>query len=505
MNETMAAPPELDDFGIEQAYRSEVCSETFVYRDAISAVTFAMDFTRVLPANQAQDYAGRLSAFLRTSPSDEQILHYAASVADTAKQAGLADLFRRNEERLFGPVFAGFSDAIDQARSDGWRTVVFIAHRPYFVILREAIYLRRNGFAVFLVTMQGIPDALRRPFTDHFDGVLELRSGIQVLKSLIGHLKPDVFHVQCWMLNYWLGRMVIEHKGDAAVVCEFYDVTSIYAERENLCLAWPSGKIDLDLAMEKYLLEHADGIVHRFPENSVRLWAERQGVMPPNIEMQNYVCPEFAVYDGPRSPRDDGALRLVYGGGLIPQDGNHPPALFPEAHQPYTFRTIVDQNLALDVFHEPNRLKIGQDPLMEPYVQLAGRNPRFRLLDGLPPDRVQPVFNTYDFGLILCHMDPAELRVRDELMGGVVGTKLFTYLEAGLPVVVNAEYREMARIVTENGLGLAVSSSEIGHLETLLRRFDRKAALLNIRRFTEEHCMPRQIMRLIGLYDQISR
>ena len=131
-----------------------------------------------------------------------------------------------------------------------------------------------------------------------------------------------------------------------------------------------------------------------------------------------------------------------------------------------------------------------------------GRNyPRMRVLDGVPPDQLSETLAPYDFGILVMVFDDSVLRIGHGQRTGVVANKIFSYLEAGLPVIVSAEYEEMARIVREHGLGLAVASDELPALGSILEEFDYATAAANVRRYNETHGMAQEIGRLIALYD----
>lgn len=485
-------------------YHRLVAGDLDVPCDPEVALAFTDDFAQLLPPEDATAVRRSLEELLAGNPDSRTIATFLCGLGGRAKAMDLTELFFRSDPRSPRRHCGDFIDAVNDD-GDGRRRAVFVATLPYFVILRESLYLRRNGWRTYLVSMLDLPSDLKALFERHFDGIVDGCNSGRLVRGIVRQLTPDLFHVQCWMRAYALGGLVLGNRGATPTVCEFYDVTSIYGERDVLAGLWGAEAVDFDLAMERHVLHAADGVVHRFPPAIVERWRARQGAMPPDVEMQAYPCEEFVAYDDDKPSRRDGRIRLVYAGGLVPQDEHHPPSLFPEASQPQTFRSLCEQGFALDVLHNPHRPPQPGDPVFAPFFAIAAEHPHFRLRPGVPIDQLAGATAQADYGLILCDMDLSNVVVGRETMEGGVGTKLFAYLEAGLPVLVNAEYTEMARIVTEHGIGLPVHSREIGTLARTLEGFDYDTATANVRRFNREHGMHREICRLMALYDQITQ
>jgi len=467
------APPPLSPTDIERVYDAYFASDDALpHCDAQMARAFVADVAAASPPAQKATIERSLVPLMENEAAAAERKAALLSLARIARDAGFAGAFAGHDARVIaGPLHPFIEEA--NGGADGARTVMFVAMMPYFVILREAIALRRRGYRAFLLSVSPLPAHLRRLFEDHFDGLADTQQSLRLMRTLLGRLHPDVFHVQCWMWTYVLGRLAIENRGRAAVVCEFYDITSLYAARADLCLKWPAAMVDFDIAMERTILQGADGIVTRFPEEVCEELAAEHGVEPPPaIEMQAWPCEPFAPADAdaPAPTRQDGPLRLVYAGGLVPADAEHPPELFPEVGMPRAFASLLGQGLAIDVLSNPQTPIDPDDPQYGAFAALARDHDTFRM--------------------------------RDIQRRNVMATKVFAYIEAGLPVIVNAEYERMAALVEQNGLGLALHSSEIANAVPRLAAFDTAQVRANLRRFNAAHAMDREIGALIDLYER---
>ena len=494
-------PPPLNPSDVERVYRAHFDNDDRLpYCDTELARAFVADLaSRVDPAagRVLRDTLGPFVAGDADADQRRAVLH---RLARAAFDKGSADVFARHDLRIADGPLADFISSVNSR--DGNRTVVFVAMMPYFVILREAIALRRRGYRAHLLSLSPLPAGLSELFGKHFDAVADTQQSPRLLRAVLSRLQADVLHVQCWMWTYILGRLAIEQRGRAAVICEFYDITSVYADRAALSLKWQPALVDVDVAMEAYVLNHADGIVSRLSAEALDFWVAEHRISPPPIlEMQAWPTAEFMPAAEMPRQEPDGPPRLVYAGGLIPVDADHPPELFPEVGMPKAFDALLRGGARIDVYSNPQTAVDPNDPAYGAYARLAREFETFRILPGVPPDALSRTIGGYDFGLLLFDFDQERSRMRDVQRRGVVATKIFAYLEAGLPIIVNAEYEHMARIAVDNGVGLAVASADIPGLTARLATFDHAAARAAVGRFNARNGMDQHIGGLTRLYD----
>lgn len=445
-----------------------------------------------------------LPAFRSGTTPPQALGSLLAQVAGMARQGGLETPFAAHDRSVVEGALKPFVEAVND-REAGRRSVLFVVTTPYFVILREAMYLRQNGHRVYLLSLSPLPGNLQALFAAHFDAVADVRNSFRMLRSALQALRPDVVHVQCWMWMYVLGRLAIESCPDSAVVCEFYDATSLFAPPEDMAARWNRRLIDLDIDLERFILKRADAVVSRYAPDIGAAWGAQLGIDAFRyMEFQPYPCREFTHYATARTGAD-GPVRLVHAGSFVPPDGNHPPALYPEISMPRVFRSLLEQGFAIDTYSVPNFDLDKLGPEFAPYRQLAAEFETFRLLPGIPPDRFAEAIAGYDYGILLFDYDPRTTRIGPLWMRGVMPTRFFSYLEAGVPGIVIGEYENMAGFLEENGLGFGVPSRDLPDLARIVAAKDRGALAANIRAYNEAHGMHREIHRLIALYDEICR
>lgn len=95
------------------------------------------------------------------------------------------------------------------------------------------------------------------------------------------------------------------------------------------------------------------------------------------------------------------------------------------------------------------------------------------------------------------------LRVRPDHLKGILPSKFFTFMEAGIPVIVSQELEYVANLVREHGLGIVITQQDIDSLSALLKMADRTALQKNIHHYRQEHCMDHHIQKLENFYAKV--
>jgi len=423
----------------------------------------------------------------------------AARIGGPLDQSFMERFFARLCRDLNEPAAEGFARLVNAAgtRAGGPGSVVMVANTCYNVIWREAWALRRRGFRVFLICLNAIPEDRIASFSEAFDNVFHGCDNYLLLDLILSRLDADIIHVQCRMWEYVMARFVLERKRRARVICEFYDITGIVSKREAYYRHWLPAAVDLELDCERMIFRESDGIVHRFPTDLIAEHAATYGRVPPQIEMQQYPLAPLIQSRAPAS-QESGRIRCVYIGGVVPRNDRHRPEFYPNWGAPAAWEVLLEAGISVAIYYTP----YGQSdmPGFEFLVDMQKRYPHFEIKPTLPANELAAGIADYDFGLIVNDLDMANTLCRPELYKGGVGTKLFHYLEAGLPILINSEYEYATSIIEENGMGLSVSSEALDTLPEKIARADRFAMRENVARFSAANHMDLKISNLIDLY-----
>ena len=132
---------------------------------------------------------------------------------------------------------------------------------------------------------------------------------------------------------------------------------------------------------------------------------------------------------------------------------------------------------------------------------MAQKNPLFKFEKGVPPDEVTKIFSMYDFGTMVSFFHQGtflDVHNHNRLPG-----RLFTYLEAGLPMIVSEEMQYLSRIIKEYEIGIVVSQKDLDNLPVIINSYDREKLKTNVKRAREELSMKRHIKRLVAFYEEV--
>lgn len=112
----------------------------------------------------------------------------------------------------------------------------------------------------------------------------------------------------------------------------------------------------------------------------------------------------------------------------------------------------------------------------------------------LPSGELVKEISEYCYGI---HLDFFSDKVSDEFIKTTTGNKVFTYLEAGLPVIINEEMKFMAEFVRINKCGVVIKEKDISNLRKILEKQNYEELLENVEKTRQKFKMSNQIKNLI--------
>ena len=409
-------------------------------------------------------------------------------------------------DKFFGEYCAlQASDFIEQFTACDDRKVLFVAHIPYFQIARESVALRELGYKTFLIHAENSNPSTNELRSDCFDGQISLAPNLILFQHVIQFCNPELIHLQVGMfeLEFPISRFVAENKGNAYCLAAFYDILSNWCEYEDLEKEMPE-LAGFSYETEKSVVTNSTAVTCRFHPSAIKEFRTFHSTEIEIMEFHPYPLPDFIEYSKDKYSHQDGITRLIYAGRVVKLEPN---GSFPWPHLRIggylinTFRRITEQGIALDFFMDPN-FDIRSEMGYELYQEMAMMDDLFALKSGLPPDKFANAINHHDFGLNMIAVDTQKLANKKTQFLSV-GTKIFTYLEAGLPVIVNREWTHTSDLIEENGLGISLHSYEIDQLSEAIAAFDYDQAVENIKKYNTDNNLYDRIETLSALYERI--
>lgn len=183
---------------------------------------------------------------------------------------------------------------------------------------------------------------------------------------------------------------------------------------------------------------------------------------------------------------------VIYAGTVINNPAHHAYAHHKSLF--HTAKALTAQGIRFGIV---NASENGGDEYRR-YVDLSEQEPLFDYYAALPIDELATVLSTYDMGWFgFDFSNPTE---GGFFLKTTFGSKIFSYLEAGLPVLVSKEFGYMYRWVEEKGVGKGFDYADIDHFRDLMDTWDLDEMGKKISEMFPEYSMENQIHRLIDFY-----
>lgn len=368
---------------------------------------------------------------------------------------------------------------LGRAEVDGKKHVVFLAYYPYPNTIKKSIALRRTGeyHTTFLACCAREDADCAR----WFDEVYEIEHYRELL-ALLPEAAPTALsvHIQPSLL----GALAVEALGAGRLVIDVYDSHHYMTPDQS----------SFDCRFEREILARADAVVHKMPDEAFEAIRRAWDVDTPGVQVHALPCREFfAQGAAPAAPPH----RLVYAGGVMPFH-----LAIKNGHENQVFDPVIEGTggggLELTIYANQNARNMFWDEQGR-YLSMQERMPHFCFRPGLPFFALPEGIRDFHYGLLYDNVELSSYRI--EAFHTNMSTKIFSYLEAGLPLLVYEEFDYIARLAREHGMGLVYSLKKLDRLPELLAGADREALCVGVRRFRERFELASAIPALRALYE----
>jgi len=382
-------------------------------------------------------------------------------------------------------------------QASGKKKILYISVIPTFNLVRQSIYLRKTGeFETILLTET---PWLANFMEKYFDAVYVYDSRF-ALAYILKEVKPFLIHVQGTMCSSDYYGVLASLLSKSKIVFEFFDVTSLSLSKEDAIGVY--GKVDAELSFfsERFIFDRCDGIIIGYSQQACQKLKSCYCSTVPVLEFHSYICDEFVSDSDKKYSDADGNIHLVYGGNVA--RSNSSKKLFGDVQFRGLIEKITQQGICFDIYHSPHLSRIRAKQFLSDYIQLSETIPLFNFKSGLPPDEATKEFARYDFGaMIYLFGDGTFLDVhnRTRLPG-----KVFTYLEAGLPILISEELQYPAKLIRDYEVGIVISQKDLDNLPKIIECYDYEKLKANVKKARRELFMGKHIGRLIEFYNQIA-
>jgi hypothetical protein len=378
------------------------------------------------------------------------------------------------------------------------RKILYVSSGITPNLVRQSIYMRRSGkFETVLLT----ESPLFGDFAGKYFDFVYVYDSYYMMVNILKEVQPYLIHILGSMIHTEYFAILAKFLSKSLVVTEFYDVASLCLYREDAQEVWAKGDVELGFFSEKFACEKSDGVILGYSPEAEQMLRNCYDIRIPMLEFHSYACNEFISESNEKYSDLDGKIHIVYGGMVTP---SHVSAKrFGDTQCHHLVETITKQGIYFDIYLSPNYNQFRTKQLFGDYLLRARTNFFFNFKRGLPLDEAPKEFSRYDFGAMAYLFDRgASLEGQNRTR---LSTKLFTYLEAGLPIIVSEEFQYAAKLVKEHEIGIVVSQKDLDNLPEIISSYDRKKLIANVKKAQTELGMDKQIGHLITFYEQVHR
>ena len=370
-------------------------------------------------------------------------------------------------------------DNLGRRLVNGKKHIVFMAYYPYVSAIKKSIALHSTGdfFTTLISCCIREDNEILRWFdqayeVEHYTDISDLMKDCSVAGVHI-HIGPIPFGAVALAATPENNRTII-------------DVN-------DLLLFIEKDKNSPACLLERELIKKADGFIHKMPEQAIDDINSQWNLNTPDLLFHS--LPYHKLFQDNRVDYTP-PYRLVYSGGVIPyhiaKSAGHENHIFdPLIHG------ICAQDLELSIYANQYAREMFWDEHSR-YSDMAKKYPGFEFIPGVPFHELPKAISGFHYGLIydnysISSYDPVAYKYN-------MSTKVFSYLEAGLPVLVYEEMEYIARFVKENGIGVVYSLDRIDQLERLLAQVDYEVLRNNVKDYRDSNHLVARAQELVKLY-----
>lgn len=292
-----------------------------------------------------------------------------------------------------------------------------------------------------------------------------------------------------------VSRMIRTKK--TPVIVEYRDFREImFDDPEQAKFYLKIEDMDREIQDWQAIYTGCDGLIYKDSPEIIALLNRKHRSQPPALQFMSYVAGDY-ICNGRSSGLHD-KPHLVYAGCVHNSPTSHAFAVYA------TFFNVINKLISNNVQFTIINAMDTDGRGYESYLKLAAKHADFNYVFAKAQDQLARFLAAFDMGML--YFDYSRAAESDFFYRTTFGSKLFNYLEAGLPVIVSSQTGYMADIVEQYGIGLVVRRhEELENLGVLIRNIDWSEMKTHISAYRKEYCMEKQFPRLLAFYNQISK
>lgn len=373
------------------------------------------------------------------------------------------------------------------------KTILFAGIYTYFNFNKFSTALRKKGFRTVFLCL----NSSNQPYkNDHFDITINAHSNLEMFYWILSEFSFKLVHFQGW-LNCHSFAAAASFCSKSPIVTEFNDIPHFIFDQKEYDSIFGEKSFKHEEKSIGYILEKSSGVIFNYQANSSKIVLDHYSHAPALMHFHSYPLPDFfASMDAEKSNQ---SIRIVFAGTLSPS--YYPEGPFGDVKMLELIQIVIDQGLEFNVYINPYQKKTVKGVFWD-YEYLAEKDSKFIIRDGIGPECLPNEICTMDYGCLF-YKFPKEFTVKNEHISNIIPTKFFSYIEAGIPIIVCEEFTALVNIVEEHGLGVVVTQDDLFQLSSVIERFDYAMLSGNVQKYRELFSMDNKIDKLIQFYNSV--
>lgn len=310
------------------------------------------------------------------------------------------------------------------------------------------------------------------------------------LWPLLFHLlDPGIFHVNVgWGIQALPFMPYIQDRN--RVLLDFYEVL-VFVNDTFFEKTHSTGRQVKDAA--GYLFRQYPNVMHFCSDKVTRKLRETYDVPASNLFGVTEYLQEPLYSEGMPT---EGVLRLVYG-GCLPVSDSSDDLYFQAVLK--MLRCFAKGNLHLYLYNSPYLFGLGRQRTLEQVIEQHGFSEHVHVCTPLSGDAFVDAISHYDYGMTF---------MRSKDMGSPEYTyfmahKFISYLQAGLPLIIDEHTEYMASLVSKYNIGIVLSDDDYDRLPEILNSADYSQLKQNVIRYRNEFSIEIGAGKVLAVYDAI--
>lgn len=379
-------------------------------------------------------------------------------------------------------TYKSVPDYLDQKVVRGRNHIIFISYYATPHLMKKSKVLRDSGHCFTTL----IACCIREDFEifQWFDQAYEVDDYAE-LSGLMPTLAPKALSVSIATNLNVMGCVAVADRPDCRLVIDVSDLMNFL---------YPD-PLHIGCRIEKKILLCCDAYTHRMPPVSIDEVRSSVGIDTPDFEIQS--LPLRQVFCDDSSTAGNPHARIVFPVGIMPYKIAKERGQFNNIYTSM-IEAITSQGLQLSIYVNQNARNMYWDE-QEAYFALSREKSNFNFRRGVPFHRLPEIIKTADYGLLYENMLNSDYNPKHYQYN--VATKIYSYLEAGLPILIHSRATTMRDMIIGNGLGIEFDIAELENMKAIIAGCDISALKENVRVYRDKNDMTTALPALFGAFD----